>query len=283
MTLSRLFRNLFILLLVGVLAIIIFPSIDKSQHPSSQAPGLITFLGVGVTLIVVMAVTLYSGLKSTVSLQKQFVLYAILFNAFIIATKFILSPVILYNENQFMSFTGSLGIFGTGKGDPLFLSLAALGVFMLYFIFFFILYSLSKVKVDKALKSSDKTKKAIIKYGSRALLTIGLFSIIGFLIFGGGAMIFILYLPFAGAVEYISYLFSTSAGFLIALSLIGAILFISAALHDVAKQAILLRNAALLGSFFWIAISFLLVFHALWVVYFLLLLNLWPVKTVVPK
>jgi hypothetical protein len=42
-------------------------------------------------------------------------------------------------------------------------------------------------------------------------------------------------------------------------------------------------NAAVLVSFFWLGLYFLVLYHVLWVVYVLVLFSLWPLKVVVPK
>jgi hypothetical protein len=282
MTLSKFSLSLFILFVVGLFATILFPSIDKSFNPGSQYPGMITFAGVGVTLILVTAFVLYLGLRSTVSLKKQFFIYAFTYNAFIVLVKFVLSPSAIYDANKMQTFTNPGSMFGSGSGNPIGLAMVSGVIFVLYFLFFLILYLFKKGKVDKALNISEKTNKKIIRNFSVVLGTVGLLSIIGFLIFGAGALWFFIWFGY-DTLSYVGYLSSTVGGVLIALSLISAILFVSAALRDASKQAILLRNAALLSSFFWIAVHFLLIFHALWVVYFLTILSLWPLKVVVSK
>ena len=281
MNLSRFNFSMVILFCAGLLAMLLFPKLDLSLNPTSQHPGIITFAGVGVTLIVLTVLVLYFGLQTTVSLKKQFIIYAIFYNSFIIIAKFILSPMTLYYENQWITFNGGLGsIFGTGTGDLVSLATAAVVIFFLYVFVFSRIYSSYKGKVEKILKPSKTNNKT-----KKPSLPLGVGMIIGALLmvsFTGGAVLLIIF-PFSAALQYLDYLFSTAEGLLIAAAIVGAIIFASAALRDLSKQAVVLKNAALLGSFFWVAISFLLVFHALWVVYFLIIMNLWPLKAVVPK
>lgn len=282
MSLNKFSINLFIVFVVGLLATIIFPNLDKSLNPGSQHPSVITFAGVGVTLILVTACVIYFGLRSTVSLKKQFFMYAIAYNAFIILVKFVLSPSAIYDANQMRAFTNSVSMFGSGSSNPISLTMVSGVIFVLYFLFLFVLYLFNKAKVDEALNISGKANKKIITNFGVVLGAVGLLSIISFLMFGVMGFMVIL-LPALNTLEYVGYLSSTVGGILIALSLVGAIIFVSATFRDVSKQAILLRNAALLGSFFWIAVHFLLIFHVLWVVYFLTILSLWPLKVVVSK
>ena len=45
----------------------------------------------------------------------------------------------------------------------------------------------------------------------------------------------------------------------------------------------LVGDAALLVSVFWLGLGFLALYHALWVVYVLVLTSIWPLKVITPK
>jgi len=132
---------------------------------------------------------------------------------------------------------------------------------------------------------------------------IGLALLVGIIIGAGGAAIFLLpLLYFTGArfsvlefsvlgsqylgsavLEYFGYVFSTWVSLFMALALVGAIFFVTAAFKTAKEQALALRDVSVLVSFFWIGAAFLFIYHALWVVYLLILLTLWPLRVIAPK
>jgi hypothetical protein len=75
---------------------------------------------------------------------------------------------------------------------------------------------------------------------------------------------------------------SASAG-LIALALAGATALAAMTFRTARERASVMGDVSVLVSVFWVGLAFLALFHALWVVYILILTALWPLKVVVPK
>jgi hypothetical protein len=55
------------------------------------------------------------------------------------------------------------------------------------------------------------------------------------------------------------------------------------AFRSAAERAQILGDAAVFVSFFWVGLAFLALYHALWVVYILVLTSIWPLKVVSAK
>lgn len=258
--------------LLSILAIWFIPSLD----PSIEGPGSVTVLGVGLVMTLFTAGVIYFGINASLNLPKKFLLFTFLYNALIIAAKFVISPLSVYQANQFKTFDFEI------NENPFALVMIATVIFLLYFIVFSGIYLYFKRKVKKSIpQEAVPTEKA---KGHKAILFWGIALLVGVIILISGGFIFLFPLIFSiFSLEYLSFVFSTVFGALIALVLLGAIYFVGAAFNSAAEQAIVMRDVTVLASFFWIGAAFLFIYHALWVVYLLTLTALWPLRVVVPK
>ena len=274
--------TLVIFTLLSFLAVVGIPYIDKALTPSSDAPGAITIIGVGLVITFLMIGALYFGITSSTSVPKKFLTFFVLYNALVVVVKFSLAPGSLYLANQSQVFEALFSIFNNrGSVDPFFLLCTTALIFLLYFLVFWILYRYFKKKLARELDipAAPKSKKhSVPKF-------IGLALIVGLIIVAGGGGILFIPLFFAGfpALQYLGYIFSTWVSLFIALALTGAVYFVNAAFKSAAEQARVLRDVLFLVSFFWMGAAFLFIYHALWVVYLLVLTALWPLRVVVPK
>src|SRR5919112_3069148 len=55
------------------------------------------------------------------------------------------------------------------------------------------------------------------------------------------------------------------------------------AFDEVEKRAVPLGDATLLASFFWLGLALILLYHVMWIVFFLTLVSIWPFRTYTPK
>ena len=55
------------------------------------------------------------------------------------------------------------------------------------------------------------------------------------------------------------------------------------AFDEVEKRAVPLGDATLLASFFWLGLALILLYHVMWIVFFLTLVSIWPFRTFTPK
>jgi len=291
--------NLLLFSFLSFLAIWFIPRIDKALFPGSKVPGVITILGVGLVITLFVTAILYFAIKNSLNIPGQFLLFAVLYNALVVIVKFSLAPFSLYVANQ-----SGLSIIFLPSANPLLLSLITAVVFLLYFVVFWFIYFLFQRKLKRELLATDSQATLAPKHkGHKVLVIIGLALLVGIIIGAGGAAIFLLpLLYFTGArfsvlefsvlgsqylgsavLEYFGYVFSTWVSLFMALALVGAIFFVTAAFKTAKEQALALRDVSVLVSFFWIGAAFLFIYHALWVVYLLILLTLWPLRVIAPK
>ena len=82
--------------------------------------------------------------------------------------------------------------------------------------------------------------------------------------------------------SYLVYIFSTF-GTAITVALALAAVLAYRTFSEVEKQAVRLGDATLLASFFWLGLALILLYHAMWVVFLLTLVSIWPFQTYTPK
>ena len=87
----------------------------------------------------------------------------------------------------------------------------------------------------------------------------------------------------SSGIDYLRFVFSSGVALAIVIVLAAASVLAGMAFKSVAERAEMYGNAAVLVSFFWLGLYFLVLFHVLWVIYVLVLFSLWPLKVVVPK
>lgn len=284
---SKNITSLVLFSFLSFLAIWFIPRIDKALFPGSEVPGVVTILGVGLAITLFVVAILYFAIKNSLNIPGQFLLFAVLYNVLVVIVKFSLAPYSLYVANQSRTFNSFFSAFeGSGGANPLILSAMTALVFLLYFVVFLGIYLYFKRKLSRELRATDPQAILAPKHkGHKVLVVIGLALLVGIIILAGGSAIFMFPLFFAGfpALEYLGYVFSTWVSLFMALALIGAIYFVTGAFKSAREQALVLRDVSVLVSFFWIGAAFLFIYHALWVVYLLVLTALWPLRVVVPK
>lgn len=279
--LSRVPRRFFIFLLIsflfGLLAVVFIPQIDSLLFPGNETPSFITFMGVGLVTIILTGFTLRFGLDTQASYTKQFLLYAFLYNLLIALAKFTLGPFSLYVA----TLTKDLSSLFLVSGNFFILLYISALIFLLYIAVLLFLYSRYKIRLARSLSGHPDLPTHA---GWRKIIQgVAVLLLIPILIVAGGSPFAFPILLSAPALEYLSFVFSTLYGIVIASSLVGAIYFAKKTFDSATDQALLVKDATLLVSLLWIGISFLLLYHALWVVYFLVLMTLWPLKVVTPK
>jgi len=97
-------------------------------------------------------------------------------------------------------------------------------------------------------------------------------------------------LPFLAAVAaglgplfYIDIVFTSVTGVGTAIVLLAATALVSRAFVTAEDRAQILARASILTTITWLAIAFVILFQALWVVYMLTIVGVWPLRTVTPK
>ena len=264
-----------IFILVALVCVFSLPKIDHALFPSSTGPGAITVFGIGILFTLLTLLLFYSFYKEQ-SLTSGFLISAVCYSALIILVKFAFGPLSLYEANQTRSFD-------IMTVNPIAMFFAAVGIFLLYFLVFYIIYRIFKKRAEKAIGTESKPNEN--KKPRNFLKVFGFVLLIGVLIALGGIPILMLLLfsPLGASIAYLTYIFSTVIGIFMALALVGAILFVCVAFNEVKEQAIKMRDVGLITSFFWIGAAILFAYSALWFVYILIVIAVWPLKTFAPK
>lgn len=236
-----------------------------------DAPPAGLLLQVAAGVIAVTGAALWFVVRHDLRLPATVALYVVLFNALVVVTKLVLGPVGLYEVNRERALTSLFG----RTAD---LTLSSLFVLALYLAVYLILFRLARRRLRARLAAAASRRPALAR-GMLLWIVAGAFVLVA--LFGGGAIL--LLVTATSGIEYVSFVVASSVGVLVALTLAAATALAGLAFRGVADHASLVGDAALLGTFFWIGLAFLVLYHVLWVVYLLVLVAIWPLRTVVPK
>jgi len=263
----------FLLCLVSLFAVF-FVTTTVGYKVNSPAAAPIILTGVLISVFTVLAVQF--GLRTSLNLPKRALIYMLAYNVLIAIVKFILSPLALYTANA----RGQFSIIWSGF--PTFIMLGIL-VFVLYLLVFYRIYLDHKRKAEVALAVPGTLAPAEqFPIARRVLTRIVVIGGVAFLL-GGTAAITIIALFATSLPSYLIYIFTTLFGTLVCGALIVAVEFLKKTLASVTEQAIAVRDMAVMTSFFWVGVSFLAAYHALWIVYLIGLTTLWPLDTQSPE
>jgi hypothetical protein len=215
---------------------------------------------------------LFWGLRSDLKLPVRAVVYAVAFNVLVIVVKLGLAPRGFYEVNQQHDIDSTFAIDNTVMAV-----LAAACIFALYLIVFAVLFKTYQAKV-KHLGGEDP----IPDFVRGQNVAVGVVVLTVLLVATGGAILLLL-LPLAAGLTYVQFVFESSLSLVVGVLLACATAFAALALNSTAERARVVGDAQLFLSFFWVGLYFLALYHALWVVYVLVLTSIWPLKVVTPK
>jgi hypothetical protein len=236
-------------------------------------PPVGTLLLTGSLIALITTGALYAGLRLDLRLPTRVAVYAVGYNLLIVLVKFVLAPRGLYEVNRTVDLTSFFPL------DQTFGAVAtAAFVLLLYLAAYVVIYRVSRrrIKALTTVVAAERPKKA-----RRIVLPL----VIGALVLAGtgGAAALIPLALFSSGLEYLDFVFSSALSALIGVALAGASALAFMAFGSVTDRARVLGDAAVLTSFFWVGLYFLALYHALWVVYLLVLTTIWPLRVVVPK
>jgi hypothetical protein len=86
-----------------------------------------------------------------------------------------------------------------------------------------------------------------------------------------------------GPLFYLDVVFTSVTGAGTAIVLLAAAALVSRAFVTAEDRAQILARASILTTITWLAIAFVILFQALWVVFMLTIVGVWPLRTVTPK
>jgi hypothetical protein len=254
------------------IAAVVAAILPHTGSKASGSPPIGTLVLTAIAIGLVTTAGLVSVLRRDLGLPTLTVVYAVLYNGLVVLVKFVLAPHGLYQVDRTQPLQTVIPL-STGPGALL----AAALVFGLYLGAYTLIYRLVVRRVS-ALPSVDpkrqhRTRRLVIALVVLAVLFAG----------SGGALLIIPLLVAGTGFEYLRFVFASASAGLIALALAGASALAAMTFRSARERAVLAGDVSMVVSLFWVGLAFLALFHALWVVYVLVLTALWPLKVVVPK
>jgi hypothetical protein len=251
---------------IALAATVVSPLIDGLANPGSAQPGVITFLGVGLSVLALTVYLLYSGLRQVLPKSGVFLFSAAGYSSLLIAVKFVVAPLALYEYSNAsgLAFLGSdTGGFGY-LGFPLVTCILA----AIYATAFFLLYAYfqSRLRVRLGIPVGFEARFVVL------YVTMFVLGVMATVSLGFGILATFDYLA--------SLTFSFGLGLLLALALLGALVLCTAAFREANEQAVALRNMTVLTGFAWVGLAFIAAYHVLWLVFVLVIITIWPLKSV---
>lgn len=244
-------------------------TVDRNGH----VPPVRMLLVTATITAAICSVLLFWGLRSDLKLPAKVAVYAVVFNVLVVVVKLALAPHGFYEVNQKHDIDATFGTIDNG-----WMALAAAAcIFALYLGVFVFLYKTYRAKI--AHLGGDDPIPDLVR-GRHAVVGVVVLTVL--LVATGGAILLLL-LPLAGGITYLQFVFESSLSLMIGVVLACATAFAALAFSSTAERARIVGDAQLFLSFFWVGLYFLALYHALWVVYVLVLTSIWPLKVVTPK
>jgi hypothetical protein len=238
-------------------------------------PEFTVFLVAGVAAIVLTAGFFGYIYRLGMGFGRTVLVLAAGYNALIAAVKLGLAPAALYQANREQAFDAAFG-------DPnelwFYLGVGS-GVLLLYLLVFGVMYSVFRRRFRRRSLPSEPPLEQRGRWSNRTI-------VVGVVVLVAIAASFLWIMPvlYVGlpTFSYLFYIFTTF-GAAMALALVLAAVLAYKAFDEVEKRAVRLGDATLLASFFWLGLALILLYHIMWIVFFLTLISIWPFRTYTPK
>lgn len=239
-------------------ALIVLPTGGGDRPPESE------LAAIAVLVAGVMGAAIFVAVRLDLGLPASIAFYAVGWNALVVLVKLWLGPQALYRASEEGRVTTDFG-----KDDALVLTALAVGA--AYLLAFWILYRVARRRIE----ARQAARRSTFGWGMAAIVLVLLF------VSGLLPVVLLLFVLIGG--EYVQFVFTTGSGLVAAAALAAATALAALALNGAADRARAVGNATLLTSLFWVGAAYLALYHALWVVYLLVLTSLWPLKVVTSK
>jgi hypothetical protein len=251
------------------LAMLVAYLVPRLNEGGGDTPPVGTLLLTASLIGLVTTVLLYFVLTRDIGLPATVAIFAVCWNLLVIAVKFVLGPLGYYEVNQevvledFLSLADQQGAF-----------LAAAFVLPLYAAGYWILFRIIG-------RSDLGVRLRVPRPGAGA--AVSAVAVVIAAAAGGVVLLIPLVLFASSGLEYLSFVFTSGVALLVGLLLALAAVFAGLSFRTAAQRATLVGNVALLSGLLWVGLAFLALYHAVWVVYVLVLTSIWPLKTVSSK
>jgi hypothetical protein len=242
--------------LLSVGAIVALPGGEGDAPPAG------TLVAVAAAVALLTGIALYVGLHRELGLPASIALFAVGYNLLVVLVKFVIGPQALYDASDAGKVT-------TDLGDQGMATVTAVGLGAAYLFAFWVLYRLARRRLVE--RSPGGGVRLVV-----AILALAVLFVSGLL------PALLLLFAFSGG-EYVSFVFSSTASLVAGAALALALSLALMTLNSTADRARAAGDATLLVAVFWVGAAYLALYHALWVVYILVLTSIWPLKVVSSK
>ena len=238
-----------------------------------STPPVDTLLLSAVLIGLATTAALYAILRFDLGVPTAACIFAVGYNLLVVLVKFVLAPKGYYDVNQ------NVALNGPTLDEPFIAVTVAVTVFLLYGGAYYVIYRLVRGQIEHLLELDEPRRGHRLRNTVLAILG-------GALLLSGGSAALVLLLPLVlagSSLEYLGFVFQSGVALLVAAALAGAVSLAVLAFRSVTERAQALGDASMVVSFFWVGLAFLALYHALWVVYILVLTSIWPLKVVSAK
>jgi len=237
----------------------IAPSIAL-RTSGSDHPDYAVIAGTGVAMIALTSLFL-AYTSRVIGLGAAWFVLALAYNALILVAKFVLGPGALY-QTTFVAGDPLLNV-----KSPNFFPWLAISVFLAYAAVLGVIYAVQRGRVRRAIGPDASPRSGAVTGVVILALVLGcpVLLFLGFQVVAYGNVV------------------TTASGGAVLLVLALALAAGIGALRQAARTSIAMRDIAILTSVFWMALSLLLIYHVVWVIFMTALIGLWPLKTVAPS
>jgi hypothetical protein len=259
--LPRLLTGLALLGVAMTSTAVIAPELALRAGGTDQ-PDYLVIAGTGLVMIGLSSLFLAYASR-VVGLGAAWLGLAVLTNGLVLAGKFFVAPFVFYRT----TFVGGDPFLDVRS--PAFFPMLAAGLFAVQAVVLGLLYAWARRRATRALGARWTTLRrpdlvvALLTVGiamAAPVLLLSSLSLIGYVMVAVAA---------TGGVAVLIVLMTVAAG--------------GGALWEAARKSISDRDTAVVTSVFWLALSMLLVYHVVWVVFMTVLVSLWPLKVVAPS
>ena len=266
------------LLYAAGIGVAVFAPLLSVWLRGNAKPSYLILASTGIVIIALTAIFL-SYLGKVIGLSSAWLVAAIVYNAMIIAVKFLFSPMALYRQVFVLGFL---------KPDPnsfSFYLITAAGVFAIYLIALLLIRRKYQKVIQSEMDANHKKDVSMLHPRVHVgLWTRSLYLMIALAITVG--VVFVVFpIGVFGPLYVGGYLavFTGALGLLLLIALSVALFAARRAFHEAAATAVDVRSVAIYTAFFWSAFALLLLYHILWVIFISMFVAIHPLRTVAPS
>lgn|GEM_PF-1549879 len=245
---------------------------------SGGRPTLLQISLTGIVVIVLSALFIAWSSK-ILKLSAAWMILTTLFLSIVAFIKFILVPQALYAET-FQIDSGQLFDVAFDPNKTASYIWVSIITFLILAGAYWVCYRLYLWTV--AVNEPKIRKKSTMTVAQRVTTAVAIIVSLVFIAISSGAITYLIFIPFMAIDSFLTYMTTifNNEGLAILIALIAAAIFSYQSIRVSGRDAIATKRPMMIVSAAWIALSVLLLFHIIWIVYMTVLITLAPFKVV---